>query len=405
MTATIETIQRSRNVIDLDPIDQEILSLTGTLPDLDLFFTSPGQPSIDGDPLEVHTIETSVESATDRTYRAHTLKGRIPAYTRAFELYGKIDGSYSGKNTVRLRTCRKYAYFVRNEETGHLRVSSSRCKLRWCPICRDVSRRIVTKAVDSWLKFQKYPKMLTFTLKHSDEELELQVDRLYRCFRKLRQRAYIKQTITGGVWFFQLKLNLETQQWHPHLHCLVGGSFISHAKIKTLWHKITGDSFVVDVRPVRDLDNVSTEVARYATSPADITRMTIDQALEVYWATKSRKICGTWGNAKGMILRPTPDDDGEDWAKVAEFSYVNVRKDFDPAVKRFWECFIKNQPYHGPKIQPDVEVYKEELDILFGRDDPPETHRDFLLRLQRHREWDSTFFENDFYDNDSPLEA
>jgi len=254
----------------------------------------------------------------------------------------------------------------------------------------------VTGAVDEWLKFQKFPKMLTFTIKHSDEELELQIDRLYRCFKKIRQRSYFKQVVTGGVWFFQLKLNLETEQWHPHLHCLVGGSFISHARIKTLWHKITGDSFVVDVRPVRDVESVSTEVARYATARADITRMSLSQAIEVYYATKSRKICGTWGNAKGMILRPKPEDDGDTWTKVAEFSYINIRKDFDNLAKIFWDCFMNNEPYHGPDVQPESEVWAEEAELLLSRDDPPEKNGEWFLRLQRQREQKSHFFDHWF---------
>ena len=389
----------------LHPIDRERLNLTGELPDLDLLRSAPemsddrcgsltGSPSTGVDPFKVHTIETSPGKSPDRSYHGHSLKDRLPAYLRALELYSKIDGSFAGKNVIRLRTCRKFAHFMRNEETGMLKIRSSRCKLRWCPICRDVSRRIVTAAVDDWLKHVKFPKMLTFTLKHSDDELEFQVGRLYECFKKIRQRKYVKDVIDGGVWFFQLKLNLKTDQWHPHLHCLVGGKFISHSKIKDLWQKITGDSFVVDVRPVRDVESVSTEVARYATAPADITRMTVKQSVDVYWATKSRKICGTWGNAKGMILRPSADDETADWSKVAEFEYINSRREFDSTAAEFWRCFIKKIPYNGPKVQPDEEVFREELNILFERGDPPDNFKDFNHRLSKNRRFDSMFYIN-----------
>ena len=367
---------RAEQTIALDPNDQKRLELLGSLPELSLFV-----------PLKVHTIETTERNAPDLTYRAVALKHRIPEYIRAHEMYAKIDGSMTQKYTSRLEACRKYAFFYQNVETGHLRIQSSRCKLRWCPICRDVSRMIVTKAVDGWLIKQKYPKMLTFTLKHSDEPLFIQVQRLYDCFKKIRQRVYFKRNVTGGVWFFQLKLNLESQQWHPHIHCLVAGKFIGPGKIQKLWHDITGDSFIVDVRPVKDLENVSSEVARYATSPADITRMTLEQSVDVYDATQGRRICGTWGNAKGMVLRPTPQEDTEEWAKVADFFWINLHKKYDTTVKAFWDCFVNDKPYNGPQLQPEVLVYADELDILLSPEPPPKNFQEHYMRVERNRRW------------------
>jgi hypothetical protein len=372
MTTQFQTMPFPEETFQLDPFDQERYELLGELPDLPLLA-----------PCKVHTIETTDENRLDKSYRAYALKNRMNHYIRALEIYAKIDGGFHGKYTTRLKTCRKYAFFFRNNETGHLRIQSSRCKLRWCPICRDVSRQIVTTAVDGWLCRQKYPKMLTFTLKHSDDELFMQVQHLYDCFRKIRQRAYFKQNINGGVWFFQLKLNLQTNQWHPHIHCLVNGNFLKHSRLSELWHKITGDSFVIDVRPVRDLENASTEVARYATSPADITRMTLQQAIDVYDATQGRRICGTWGDAKGMILKPTPQEDTEEWSKVAEFTFINIRRDYDRAVQTFWDCYVNNKPYDGPQLQPETEVYAEELDLLLEPEELEEKFREFHRKRWR----------------------
>ena len=231
----------------------------------------------------------------------------------------------------------------------------------------------------------KISKMITLTLKHSDDPLQLQIDRLYKSFQKLRRRAYFQRLISGGVWFFQLKLNLKTNQWHPHIHCLVAGKYLPHSRLKTLWHKITGDSFVADIRPVKDLENASTEVARYATSPADITRMDLDQAIDVYYATKGRRICGSWGSAKKVTLKPTPQDDPDDWCKVADFYFVNVQKEYDLTASDFWRCYRLDIPYNGPRIQNRSDVYKEELDILFSLEDMPMTYREFHMRLERNR--------------------
>jgi len=369
--------------IDLHPLDQEILELTHDLPALPLLLNPELLDRLRKPPPLVHTIETSGITATRRvespdtrnsasslgdpedhqdfTYRGYLLRPRMDSYIRAREIYAAVDGSFGGKFSSRLGQCRKFAWFVQSSITNKLRVMSSRCKLRWCPICRDVSRMIVTEAVREWLKVQEFPKMITLTLQHSDDPLKQQINRLYDCFRRLRRRAYFKNLIIGGVWFFQLKHNHTTDQWHPHVHCLVAGEFLPHKKLMKLWHEITGDSYIVDIRKVKDLDGCANEVARYATSPADITAVNLERALDIYYATKNKRICGSWGNARRLVLKPTPTEDTGEWTKVADFYFINVKKEFDPAVKKFWKCFKQGKPYEGPQLQKLTEVYREEL--------------------------------------------
>ncbi len=371
------------NPLELHPIDQQVLELTGALADLPLLVNPMLLAQLRAPLSSVHTIETTGKNPTrpvaasnqgklddlpitpedrqDFTYRGYLLKPRIDSYRRALEIYAHVDGSFGGKFSSRLQACRKFAWFVQSSVTNKLRVMSSRCKLRWCPICRDVSRMIVTKSVDEWLKVQKYPKMITLTLLHSDDPLQLQIKRIYDCFRKLRRRAYFQRLVTGGVWFFQLQFNQETQQWHPHIHCLVAGQYLPHGRLKQLWFKITGDSHVVDIRPVRDLEGCSNEVARYATSPADLTAVNRERSLEIHYATKHRRICGTWGSAKSMVLKPTPLEDTGEWTKVADFFFINVKKESDPAVRTFWQCFKQGRPYEGPQLQRLTDVFREEL--------------------------------------------
>lgn len=395
------------NPIELHPIDQHILESTGSLPGLPLLVNPELLRSLAAPPPSVHTIETTgknqlegaerpnagnvapqrsrPEDRPDYTFRGFLLRTRSAAYARALEIYTDVDGSMSSKLVSRLNNCRKYAWFVQNQATKKLRVMSSRCKLRWCPICRDVSRRIVTAAVDKWLKVQKYPKMITLTLKHTDDPLQLQINKLYDCFRKLRRRAYFQRLITGGVWFFQLKFNQGTGQWHPHIHCLVAGQFLPQNRLKTLWHEITGDSYVVDIRPVKDLENASTEVARYATSPADVTAVSLQRALDIFYATKGRRICGSWGSAKGTTLAPTPQDDGDEWIKIADFFFVNVQKEYDLDASAFWKCYRLDLPYDGPRIQNESDVFADELNILLSIEDMPRTDAEWHMRIQRNR--------------------
>ncbi len=399
------------NPVHLHPLDQEILELTHDLPHLPLLVNPQILTKLRGPPCSVHTIETSdrnphdgaerpyartlstdlpdPDDRQDMTYRGYLLKPRIDSYVRAREIYAHVDGGFSGKFSSRLQQCRKYAWFVQSSVTHKLRVISSRCKLRWCPICRDVSRMIVTHAVEEWLAIQQYPKMITLTLCHSDDPLQLQVKRIYDCFRKLRRRAFMKHRISGGVWFFQLKFNSTTEQWHPHIHCLVAGKFLPQGELKALWFKITGDSYVVDIRPVKDLEGCSNEVARYATSPADITAVDLDRAIEIYHATKHRRICGSWGSARSLTLKPTPLEDTGEWTKVADFFFINVKKQDDPAVATFWKCFKTGLPYDGPQLQKLTDVYREELAVYDSTNVEVLTVQQFdhMVRKGREHNW------------------
>ena len=384
-----------RDILEsLHPVDREAFDLAGTLPNLPLIINPAVAARLTARPLSVHTIETTASDRPDCSYRASLLKRRMPHYLRAVEIYAKVDGGFNGKNSIRLRDCRKKAWFVQNKHTKKVRVASSRCKLRWCPICRDVSRQIVTHAVGDWLDDQAYPKMITFTLKHTLDPLEVQIKKLYDSFRKIRQRAYFKKHVTGGVWFFQIKQSCRTGEWHPHMHCLVAGTFLPHAQLKKLWLKITGDSTIVDIRPVIDRDSACCEVARYATSPADLTTVDLDAAYEIYEATKSKRICGSWGSAKGLALRPTPAEDRDDWQRVADFFFVNVRKDFDPDCKAFWKCYQQDRPWEGPDLQDPRELFKDELSFLLEQDpDPPDWRHLPLLKHETTGNWASGFYD------------
>ncbi|MCK4960683.1 MAG: protein rep, partial [Planctomycetes bacterium] len=411
------------NPVQLHPLDQEELELTGSLVNLPLLVNPAVLDRLRGPPPSVHTIETKGRKSTgavertcrrntmtelpdpedrqDFTYRGYLLRPRMESYRRAREVYAAVDGSFGGKFSSRLGACRKFAWFVQSSITNKLRVQSSRCKLRWCPICRDVSRMIVTTAVEEWLVLQKFPKMITLTLEHSDDSLERQVKRIYDSFRKLRRRAYFQRLITGGVWFFQLKFNQTTEQWHPHIHCLVAGAFLPHKRLRSLWHEITGDSFIVDIRPVKDLDGCSNEVARYATSPADIAAVNLDRALEIFYATKGRRICGSWGSAKSITLKPTPLEDTSEWTKVADFFFINVKKEFDPAVRTFWKCFKQGKPYEGPQLQKLTDVYREELYCFESSGKEIIDNRSFIRMVTQGRDHDW----KGFYDPASREEA
>jgi len=154
-------------------------------------------------------------------------------------------------------------------------------------------------------------RLVTLTLKTQGPWLRADLDHLYRSFRRLKQRAFWRHHVTGGVVFCEVKWNPEKHRWHPHLHCLVHGKFLPHNDLSKQWHAATGDSFIVDVRAVKNANQAADYVAKYVTKgygPSVFeTRETL---LECIRAMKGRRLVLKLGDWEGFDLQAEPSDEG-----------------------------------------------------------------------------------------------
>lgn len=206
--------------------------------------------------------------------------------------------------------CGANAWVMRSTD-GHDRykVVCDRCKDRWCDACAAERRRTICRNLRESLPSGRL-RLLTLTLRSSDTPLAGQVDRIYHSFRRLRRSSTIKKYITGGISFLELTYNTERQQWHPHLHVICTGTFIPQNVVREAWHKITGDSWIVDVRMIRDSDHAANYVAKYASkaiSPGIWTRD--DIFLEAMTTLEGRKLFCTFGILSKLKLSSKPADD------------------------------------------------------------------------------------------------
>ncbi len=193
------------------------------------------------------------------------------------------------------------------------------------------------------------PKFVTFTIKHSDAELQFQIDCLYRFFRCLRRLPDFRTRVRGGIWFFQIKKSDRDGLWHNHFHCVVDSSFLNHSEFSRMWEKVTHGSTVVDIRAVRHPGKTANEVARYASCPCDLSKLNLDDRVTVYHALHSRRICGTWGTAKGVTLKPPKDDHPNLWENVGSRTVVRELRFSDPNARAILEAWQNHTP-----LQVDV---------------------------------------------------
>lgn len=266
--------------------------------------------------------QTTVQIDSQPSFGAILRRSCEPQYAAAFRLYSILDLADKKFRAQRLRDCRSNAWFTRHVDTGEVRVASSSCSLRWCPVCSNCRRNYLTREVGDWVGTADHPKLITLTLKHTHAPLDHQVTHLYNFFRELRRRKDFRDAVTGGVWFFQIKKSKKDGLWHPHIHALITGKYLPHRRLRRMWIQITYGSEIVDIRPVRDPVKVASDVARYATSPGSLVNLAPDDAIEMYEALHSRRICGTWGHARGISLRPKLDGEKGKWKPIGSWSIV-----------------------------------------------------------------------------------
>lgn len=191
---------------------------------------------------------------------------------------------------------------VDESDPNRMTILTNHCKSRWCvPCSRERAHRIVghlrTKLTDRPARF------LTLTMKHSDTPLRAQIDRIYSSFRRLRKATFWKRCVVGGAAVLEIKHGHHDGLWHVHLHCLLEGSYVRHADLKAEWWRITGDSNIVDIRPVPNSDVAARYVTKYITKPIPSTLINRPPELcELITACSGRRLVLTWGTWRGLKL-------------------------------------------------------------------------------------------------------
>lgn len=199
--------------------------------------------------------------------------------------------------------CGTYSYVLRSlEDPNVYRIAGSACHDRFClPCAKDRSNSIALNVLDKIVG--KQVRFLTLTLKATDAPLADQLDHLYDAFQTLRRRAFWKRRVTGGVAFLECKWIARTAHWHPHFHILIQGKFIPYQRLKSLWYEITGDSYIIDIRLVRDSRHASGYVTKYASKPFNSSFIARPNQLdESIVALKGRKLVVTFGTWRSVIL-------------------------------------------------------------------------------------------------------
>ena len=289
----------------------------------------------------VHTIETSVLSDNWPTYRDLRISYCSEEYQATTDLYSELDRLEDKNRISLLEKCRTFAWFARCAETGKVHVCSNSCRQRWCPICSGSRSNYIVKNIEPWISSLKFPRFLTLTLKHSNAPLKHQIENIYRHFKALRKDKQFKKLVTGGIWFFQVTLSDRSDQWHPHIHCLIQGKYIPHEWIARKWLRITKTSNIVDIRAIKNKTEVAKYVSRYCARPAQLSKFPLPLRTEIFYALHGRRLCGTWGKAVGISLSPPRSVPEKKYTRLGTWSTILSLKCTSADARLIIKCWLE----------------------------------------------------------------
>jgi hypothetical protein len=152
----------------------------------------------------------------------------------------------------------------------------------------------------------------------------LTLDRLIRCFSRLRASKLWAGAVTGGISFLEIKRSTTLDRWNCHLHVITEGRYMPKDQLSRVWKRITKGSFIVDIRIVKDPEKTVRYVAKYAAKPINPAHISHDGLLlEAIQAVTGRRLVITFGSWRGIILT-TPIEDG-DWIPVCSLNNLLTR--------------------------------------------------------------------------------
>jgi len=226
---------------------------------------------------------------------------------RIYEAFHRTAQSFSRQQNF--ENCGAHAHVLQSlDDPDVYRIAGSGCHDRFClPCANERSRSIALNVIE--IIEQRTLRFLTLTIKSDNEPLAVLLDKLHDSFQKLRRTKLWKKCVNGGVAFLEINWSVDKQRWHPHFHILIEGSYLPYTQLRNLWHAITGDSFVIEIRLVRDSTHAANYVTKYASKPFNKTFIAIPHCLdEAILALKGRKLCVTFGSWRGITLLHKPSD-------------------------------------------------------------------------------------------------
>lgn len=148
--------------------------------------------------------------------------------------------------------------------------------------------------------------MVTLTVKDGDNLTE-RFNHLYRSVQKLHKMRTGKGQYSeackaeAAVWSYEFKRGKNSGLWHPHMHAVWLCKEAPNPKaLAEQWKRITGDSYIVDVRPFYRPDDAISgflEVFKYALKFSDLP---MEDNWEAFKRLSGKRLVASFGAFRGL---------------------------------------------------------------------------------------------------------
>lgn len=284
---------------------------------------------MDLDPIKNPYSEESWQGQSEQGFEQ--LPGKLEKYSKAKKRSSDM-ANYILENheherhlSNRVKHCGDWLVFRHYHTVDEVRLHSADfCKKHTlCPFC---AIRRGGKAIQAYLPkveqvLEKNKKaklyMVTLTVKDGPD-LKERFNHLTGSLKKLTQkrRNYFqnpeKRPYTefvkalGGVYSIEIKRGKNSGDWHPHMHMIwICDDEPNQMRLSEEWKAITGDSFIVDARPMTTQENAVSgfmEVFKYALK---FTDMTLEDNWTAFEQLKGKRLVNPFGELRGIKI---PDE-------------------------------------------------------------------------------------------------
>jgi len=181
------------------------------------------------------------------------------------------------------------------------------------PPISQASKQVSTDDASLMLHNRVTPVHLVLTQTHKKETRKQSIKRLKGAFGKLQRRAFWKENFKGGTWSLELTKDKRGLH-HAHFH-IIGfrRKFFDIELLRGEWLAVTGDSHVLNLKPILDIASGLREVVKYVSKPLDIRRFGAEDLRE-FLGLKKMRMFGTFGEFRDFCkgFDPSDNDDATD---------------------------------------------------------------------------------------------
>lgn len=271
-------------------------------------------------PLDVQSLAAEGQEGFQRTQLAARLGRYGKARDNALQFRDFLVHQNEHKLADAIGDCGNYATFRDYFTIGQIRLSHfCTCKKHLiCPLCAirrgAKALRVYLARVEALMASNPRLRafLVTLTVKNGDDlgERFRHLSGCVRAYHKRRKGSRQKGEIrkaSSAVWSYEF--TNKGKGYHPHVHAVwLSEQEPDPFKLSEEWHQLTGDSFIVDVKPMDMSDPVGgfCEVFKYALKFSDLSD---EHRLHAYKTLKGKRLQDSFGDLRGLDVEPGESDE------------------------------------------------------------------------------------------------